>query len=234
MVVSRALETSVASRFLRHGALCINSPDSKLIATNKYATLQQLADADIPVPRSFLSSTSDDIEQIVGQLSTPVVLKTLDGTRGVGVVRCDSLESARSTFDALQMSGQPFLVQKYISESKGQDVRVLVLGGRVLGAMRCFPRKGDFRSNIARGAQTEPITLPTAYEKLALRAAQTIGVDLAGVDLIESDDGPLVLEVNPVPGFEKIDSMCSIDAALAMVEYIEARHALSADPSGYR
>ncbi len=221
--VPRVLETAMAMPFLRGGSVCVNTPTAKLLATNKLGTIQELANRGLPVPATFLVWNSEELDRVLGQLGSPVILKTLDGTWGVGVMRCDSEASARSIFETLRTTGQPIMVQEYIEESRGEDVRVMVLGDRVLASMRRIPRKGEFRSNIGRGASAQHIELSQAQEALAVGAARAIGLDIAGVDLLDSARGPLVLEANPVPGLETLDRVCSVDSATEIAAYVEAR-----------
>lgn len=221
--VPRVLETAVASHFSQAGAYCLNAPDAKLRAVNKLVAGQILASAGVGVPKTMLAWRPSELESAIASFGTPLILKTFDGLGGVGVVRCDSVPSARSTFDALHATGSPFLVQEYIAESKGEDIRVLVLGDKVLGAVRCTPRDGDFRSNATRGSKATKEILSAEMEEIALKAAKTLGIELAGVDLVESERGPLVLEVNSVPGTERLDAVCGIDSSSEIIAFLESK-----------
>jgi len=221
--VPRTLETVVAIHFLNKGAYCLNSPISKFHAVNKLIAGQSLASAGIPIPRTALAWNPSELECAISVFGTPIVLKAFDGLGGVGMVRCDSVESARSTFDALHATGQPFLVQEYVAESHGQDIRALALGDKILGAMRCTPRADDFRSNATRGSQATKENLTTEMKELAFKASRALEIELAGVDILESAQGPLVLEVNSVPGTERIDAVCGIDSASEIGAFLESK-----------
>jgi len=221
--VPRILEATVASHFGNAGAYCLNSVDAKLRAVNKLTSGQLLANAGVAVPKTALAWSPSALESIISSFDTPLILKTFDGLGGVGVVRCDSVQSARSTFDALHATGQPFLLQEYISESKGEDIRALVLGEKVLGAVRCTPREDDFRSNATRGSKATKEVLSAQIEELAVKAAKVLGMELAGVDIVESDRGPMVLEVNSVPGTERVDAVCGIDSSNEIIAFLESK-----------
>jgi ribosomal protein S6--L-glutamate ligase len=221
--VPRTLEAAVANHFLHGGAFCLNSPTAKRNAVNKLMAGQLLAHAGIPVPRTVLAWNPTELDTAIAMLGTPILLKAFDGLGGIGVVRCDSVQSARSTFDALHSTGQPFLIQEYIAESQGEDIRVLVLGDKILGALRCTPRADDFRSNATRGSGARKEELTAEIEEMSLRASKALGIELGGVDIVESARGPLVLEVNSVPGTERIDAVCRIDSASEIVSFLEAK-----------
>lgn len=222
-LVPRVVETSMAAVAMSSGALCFNSPESKTLATNKLATALRLASAGIPTPVTIVCWSADTFERALAEIGTPIILKMVDGTRGSGVVRCDTAESARSTFDILRTTGQPFLIQQYVGEPDARQIRVLVVGNRVLGAHCSIPKEGEFRANLAKGASVQRHDLLVESEQAALAASASIGLDISGVDLIETSGGPQVLEVNSVPGLEMIDRICSIDATAAIVDLVEQR-----------
>jgi ribosomal protein S6--L-glutamate ligase len=223
-LVPRIIEAAMAAPLVNAGALCFNAPASKRVATNKLATAIALASAGIPTPRTALTWSADAFPDVVAMLGEPLIIKMTDGTSGIGVVRSESAQSARSMFDVLRSHGQPFLMQSYIDDAEARHLRVLVVGGRAIGALHNTPPAGEFRANMRRGAAATAIALSPECERLALAAANTIGLDIAGVDIIDSPAGPHVLEVNSVPGFRAIDEQCGIDASLAVVEFIEQRH----------
>jgi ribosomal protein S6--L-glutamate ligase len=191
-------------------------------ARDKLLALQVLSRSGIVVPRTVLARSPGQLEQaleIVG--GPPVVLKLLRGTQGVGVILAETRSAAASTLDALWGLAQDVLVQEYVSESAGRDVRALVVGGRVVAAMRRRARSGEWRSNIHRGGAGTRIDLEPDYVRAATSAARAIGLDVAGVDMLEGPDGPLVAEVNASPGFEGLERVCGVDAAGAILDHAE-------------
>jgi ribosomal protein S6--L-glutamate ligase len=156
------------------------------------------------------------VEEVGG---LPAIVKLIRGTQGVGVMIAQSeaeLQGLLNTFSALD---QDIVLQEFVAESKGRDIRALVVGDRVVGAMRRQARKGEFRSNIHRGGRGRPVELEPAWAKVAVKAAQVIGLEVAGVDMLESRDGPKVMEINSSPGFEGLERATGIDVAGAIVEH---------------
>jgi ribosomal protein S6--L-glutamate ligase len=151
----------------------------------------------------------------------PVVIKLLEGTQGAGVVLAETIDIASAIVQALHSAKQNVLVQKFVAESRGRDVRALVVGDEVVAAMRRVAREGEFRSNVHLGASTEAVSLDAESAGMAVRAAQIMGLRVAGVDLLESDAGPQILEVNSSPGLEGIEGTSGVDVAGAIIEHIE-------------
>lgn len=202
---------------LVNGAAAIRRARDKLVA------LQVLAGRGIRVPRTVLARGPDQIEQalaIVG--GPPVVLKLLHGTQGVGVILAETRAAAASTLDTLWGLRQDVIVQEYVADSAGRDIRALVIGGRIVAAMRRQAPAGEWRSNIHRGGSGTRVDLDPAYADAAIAAAGAIGLDVAGVDLLEARDGPRVTEVNASPGFEGLEHVCGVDAAGAILDLAEA------------
>jgi ribosomal protein S6--L-glutamate ligase len=150
---------------------------------------------------------------------TPVIIKLLQGTQGVGVMIAHSAAEVESILSTMWNLGQEILLQEFVAESGGRDVRALVVGDRVVGAMRREAKTGEFRSNIHRGGEGTPIELPQAYAEAAVRAASVLGLGVAGVDLLEADAGPIVLEVNSSPGFEGLERATGVDIAGAIIAH---------------
>ena len=171
--------------------------------------------------RSFANSTGDvdDLIKMVG--GPPLVIKLIEGTQGVGVVLAKTKKGAASLIEAFMGVNANIIVQEFIKEAKGSDIRCLVVGDQVIAAMRRQGSPGEFRSNIHRGGTAMKLRLPLDYRRTALAAARVLGLRLAGVDMIESDDGPMVLEVNSSPGLEGIEKTTRIDVAAAVIEQIE-------------
>ncbi len=188
-------------------------------ARDRLSSLQALARAQVLIPDTVVvqspGEVADAMEAVGGP---PVVLKLLQGTQGVGVILADSAEGAESTLDALWSLGEAVLVQRFVAEARGRDLRVLVVGDRVVAAMRRIARKGDFRANIHRGGSCEEARLDAATIELAQAAQAAVGLRVVGVDLLETQDGPLVLEVNASPGFEGLEQATGKNIAAVMVE----------------
>lgn len=196
------------------GAWLINPPGPLSRARDKLRTLHRLAAAGIPVPDSAWPSRTSDLDALVASLGgPPVVIKTLRGTQGAGVCRADSIPSARSVIEAFFATRTPILVQRWIGESDGVDRRALVVGGRVVAAMERRARPDEFRANFHRGSECRAVDLSPEEVATALSAARVMGLHIAGVDLLRTGDGPLVLEVNASPGLVGIEGATGLDLA---------------------
>jgi len=150
----------------------------------------------------------------------PVVIKLLEGTQGIGVILAPQAKVAEAIIETLHSTNQNVLIQRFIAESRGRDIRALVVGDRVVAAMRRVASGDEFRSNVHRGGTVEPVELPAEYERVAVRSAQIMGLRVAGVDMLEGADGPLVMEVNSSPGLEGIETATKLDVAGAIIDYI--------------
>jgi ribosomal protein S6--L-glutamate ligase len=151
----------------------------------------------------------------------PVVVKLLQGTQGIGVVLAETEQAASSVIEAFHGLDENILIQKFIKESRGADIRALVVGGRVVAAMRRQAVAGEFRSNLHRGGTATAFKLPADYRRTALAAARALGLRAAGVDLIESAEGPMVMEVNSSPGLEGISKATGVDVAAEIIQHLE-------------
>ena len=151
----------------------------------------------------------------------PVVVKLVEGTQGIGVVLAESELAASSVVEAFHGLDKNMLIQKFIAEAKGADIRALVVGRKVIAAMKRQAEPGEFRSNLHRGGTATKFRLPAEYRKTALAAARVLGLRMAGVDMLESKEGPMVMEVNSSPGLEGIQKATSIDVAGAVIEHLE-------------
>jgi ribosomal protein S6--L-glutamate ligase len=195
-----------------NGATAIEGSRDKLRA------LQLLAAHGVDVPRTVLARGAGSVAPFVAQVGgLPAILKLIRGTQGVGVMIAHTMSEVESILSTLQDLGQEILLQEFVAESRGRDVRALVVGGRVVAAMRREARAGGFRSNLHRGGEGTPIELPEAFAQAAVRAAQVIGLEVAGVDLLEAKAGPKVMEVNSSPGFEGLEKATGVDIASAIV-----------------
>jgi ribosomal protein S6--L-glutamate ligase len=189
---------------------------------DKLRSLQILSRDGIGVPvTAFANHTSatDDILNMVG--GAPVVIKLLEGTQGIGVVLGETRKSAKSVIEAFHGVDINIIIQEFIKEAEGRDIRAFVIGGRIVATMERAGPKGDFRSNLHRGGSATQVTLTRAEKSTALKAAKSMGLNLAGVDLLRSKRGPVVMEVNSSPGLEGIENTTGVDVATAMITFME-------------
>lgn len=188
---------------------------------DKLRAIQILSRHDIDIPATtFVRDRADVLPAIERVGGAPVVIKLLEGTQGIGVILAPDSKVAEAVIETLQSARQNVLIQRFISESRGRDIRALVVGDRVVASMRRRATGDEFRSNVHRGATTEALTLDEEYERVAVRAAQIMGLRIAGVDMLEGAEGPLVLEVNSSPGLEGIETATGLDVAGAIIDYI--------------
>lgn len=193
-----------------------------LKARDKLHSLQLLALQGVPVPSSIFADGEADIAWIADQVGGfPCIVKPLESTHGMGVRLVESVEALKRHLHGAFPFDQPLLVQEFIAESRGEDVRVFIVDGEVVGCMRRVARVGEFRSNLHQGGMGYPAELTPAIEAVALQAARTLGLGVAGVDLLESARGPLVLEVNASPGLEGIEGVTGVDIAGHIIAYLE-------------
>lgn len=212
---------AVLRQFEMMGVFAANESQAVARSRDKLRTLQLFSRRDIGIPPTAFARRREDLRDAVKRVGgTPVILKLLEGTQGVGVILAESLSSAESVLDAMHSLKQNILIQAFIKESAGQDVRAIVVGDRVVAAMRRKAPEGEFRSNVHRGGSTEAVELEPEYEKTALEAAHALGLNIAGVDLIPSNDGPMVLEVNSSPGLKGVEAATGIDVAGAMIDFV--------------
>ncbi len=219
-----AYGTAVLRQFASTGAYCLNSANGILASRDKLLAHQLLSDAQIGMPlTAFASSPKDTKELIALAGGAPVVVKLLQSTQGRGVVLAETRKAAESLIDAFRGLDADFLVQQFIAEAGGADVRCFVIGSRVVGAMRRKAADGDFRSNLHRGGTSERVKLSKVERDTARRAAKVLGLKVAGVDILQSDSGPKVLEVNSSPGLQGIEATTGNDVADRIFEYLESK-----------
>jgi ribosomal protein S6--L-glutamate ligase len=188
---------------------------------DKLRSIQVLAKHDIGIPgTTFVRDRRDVLPAIERVGGAPVVIKLLEGTQGIGVILAPDNKVAEAVIETLQSAKQNVLVQRFISESRGRDIRAFVIGDRVVGAMRRTAQGDEFRSNVHRGGTVEKVELSEEYAETAVRAAQIMGLRVAGVDMLEGNDGPQVMEVNSSPGLEGIERATDLDIAGAVVDYV--------------
>jgi ribosomal protein S6--L-glutamate ligase len=213
---------AVVRQFEIMGVYCLNESQAIARSRDKLRCLQLLSRHDIGLPPTVYTRQADHLPGCMARLDgPPVVVKLLEGTQGIGVILAESTAAAASVIEAFHGLEQNILIQKFIKESKGSDIRALVVGRKVVAAMRRQAVAGEFRSNIHRGGTAKKVRLPAEYRKTALAAARVLGLRVAGVDMIESREGPMVMEVNSSPGLEGIEKTTGIDVAEAIIEHIE-------------
>lgn len=191
---------------------------------DKLRSLQILSRAGLDLPKTAFTNFFKSSSKILDQIGpAPYVIKLLEGTQGVGVVLAENRSGAESVLEAFQGLQARVIVQEFIEEAKGADIRVFVVDGQVIGAMKRQAKEGEFRSNLHRGGSAEIIQLSEDEEKAALKAARVLKLGIAGVDLLQSKSGPMIMEVNSSPGLEGIEASTGKDIARAIIRYVEDR-----------
>jgi ribosomal protein S6--L-glutamate ligase len=203
---------------------CANTAHGIANSRDKLRSLQILSRHHVGIPRTtFVRDKKDVLPAIERVGGAPVIIKLIEGTQGIGVLLAESVKQAESIIELLQSQKQNVLIQKFVAESKGKDVRAFVVGDQVVAAMRRVAQGQEFRSNVHRGGVAEPIELDEQYSETAVRCAQILGLRVAGVDMLEGKDGPQVMEVNSSPGLEGIETCTELDIAGAVIDYIAAQ-----------
>ena len=189
---------------------------------DKLRSLQLMARAGVGLPKTIFTNYTKDVNHVIKAVGgAPLILKLLEGTQGLGVVLAETKNAATSVLEAFNGLKARVIAQEFIKESGGADIRAFVVDGKVVGAMKRQGKEGEFRSNLHRGGSAEIIQLNDEEENTALNAAKAMGLGVAGVDMLQSDKGPLVLEVNSSPGLEGIEAATKKDIAKDIIKYIE-------------
>ncbi len=216
--------TAVVRQFEQMGVFTASSSLGISNSRDKLRSLQMLSRHNLGIPQTTFVRDKHDILPAIERVGgAPVIIKLLEGTQGVGVILAESSKIAEAIIETLHSTKQNVLVQKFVAESKGRDVRAIVIGDQVVAAMRRVAQGQEFRSNVHRGGRTEVVELDEVYRETAVRAAQIMGLRFAGVDMLESSSGPQVMEVNSSPGLEGIESATGLDIAGTLIQYIEAQ-----------
>jgi len=213
---------AVIRQFEIMGVYCLTESVSLGRSRDKLRSLQLLSRKEIGMPTTGFAHLLDDtmgLIELVG--GAPLVVKLLEGSQGRGVVLAETVSAAESVIDAFRVLNANFLVQEFIQEAGGSDIRCFVIGNKVFAAMQRTGPSGEFRSNLHRGGSSELIKLSPKERKTAVNAAKTLGLRVSGVDILRSDRGPLVMEVNSSPGLEGIEVTTGKDVASAIIEYVE-------------
>lgn len=214
--------TAVVRQVEQMGIFSANSSNGIMSSRDKLRCMQILSRHDIGIPETtFVRDRRDVLPAIERVGGAPVVIKLLEGTQGVGVILAENNKVAEAIIETLHSAKQNVLVQKFVAESRGRDVRAFVVGDRVVAAMRRVAQGQEFRSNVHRGGKAEPVILDPEFERTAVRSAQIMGLKIAGVDMLEGSDGPKVMELNSSPGLEGIENATGLDVAGSVMDYIK-------------
>lgn len=213
--------TSIVRQFEMQGAFTTASSIAIVRSRDKLRSTQLLARAGIGIPKTVFARETADLDDVIAEAGgAPLIIKVASGTHGSGVVLAETKKAAEAVMQAFYVEGVNFLVQEFISESAGTDIRALVVGGRVVASMKRQSLDDDFRSNVHKGGEGSKINLTEEERKMAQKAAKTMGLSICGVDMVRSDRGPLVLEVNSSPGFA-IEKIAGRNVAVRIIKYIE-------------
>lgn len=228
-----AIIPRIGTKVTRHGAAIVKQFEMSGVfsiarslaitrARNKVRTLQIMARKNIPIPETLFSINPDNIEAQIKILGgVPVIIKLQEGTQGLGVILAESEKSAKSIIDTFYKMDTSILIQKFIEEANGEDIRIFVVGNKVVAGMKRTSEPGEFRANVHRGGNTQMIE-PTPKEKqIALNAVKYLGIGVAGVDLLRSKKGPLLIEVNASPGLQGIEEATGVNIAKEIILFVE-------------
>lgn len=228
---------AVVTHFDMMGVPVVNAAQSISRSRDKLRCLQYLSRAGLDIPRTVMAHDRSNVRKLVEEVGgLPVIIKLIRGTQGVGVMIAHTLPEVQTIVDTFWDLGQEIVLQEFVAESKGKDVRALVVGDRVVGAMRRQAKKeGEFRSNIHRGGEGQPIQLLPSYIDAAVKAANIIGLGIAGVDMLEGHEGPRLMEINSSPGFEGLEAATRQDIAGEIIDYaLEFAESKRADKRTHR
>ncbi|MBK7869557.1 MAG: RimK family alpha-L-glutamate ligase [Saprospiraceae bacterium] len=215
---------AVIGQFEAMGIFTSTRADALLQARDKLRSLQRLTSFGIASPKTLFIGQEQNLADVIDQVGGfPVVIKLLESTHGVGVLLAHNMLQASSIVEAFQKTGQRVIVQEFISEAEGADIRVLVVNGEVIAAMKRQAKDGEFRSNLHRGASATPVLLTEQEEEVSRKVARVMGLDVAGIDLLRSYRGPLVMEVNASPGLEGIETTTGKDVAGGIIHLVESK-----------
>ena len=214
--------TAVVRQFEMMRVFTTTESQALVRSRDKLRSLQVLSRAGLGLPKTVFTNYSKNVNQIIDQAGgAPVIIKLLEGTQGIGVILADTRKAAESVIEAFNNLQARVIVQEFIKEAGGADIRAFVVDGQVVGAMKRQAKDGEFRSNLHRGGTASVIKLTDEEETAALKAARAMGLGIAGVDMLQSSRGPLILEVNSSPGLEGIETATGKDIANAIIKYIE-------------
>jgi len=214
--------TAVVRQFEMMGVFSTTDSEALVRSRDKLRSLQILSRSRLGLPKTVFTNYSNEVEGIIKQVGgTPLVIKLLEGTQGLGVVLAETKNAAKSVIEAFNGLHARVIIQEFIKEAKGEDIRAFVVDNHVVGAMKRKGKEGEFRSNLHRGGTAEVIELTDEEEIAAIKAAKAMGLGVAGVDMLQSSRGPLILEVNSSPGLEGIEKATEKNIARSIIKYIE-------------
>ncbi len=213
---------AVVRQFDMMGIPVLNNAIAVARSRDKLRAMQLLTKKDIDVPKTVCARTPDSVDAALEFIGgTPAIVKLQQGAQGIGTMIAETPQAVTSLLETLWAMGQDIILQEYIAESKGRDYRAIVVGGRVIAAMRRQAKKGEFRSNLHRGGLGVRVELPKLYRYAAVSAVRVMGLEIAGVDMLEGRDGPKILEINSSPGLEGIERTSGVDVAGAVISHAE-------------
>ena len=214
--------SAIVRQFEVMGRFSANSSIAIVRSRDKLRSLQILSRHHIGIPKTIFANHPKAIDKLISELGgTPVVIKLLEGTQGIGVVLAETKKAAKSVIEAFHGLNADMLVQEFIAEAGGADIRAFVVDGKVIAAMKRQGAEGEFRSNLHRGGTSSVVKLSRAEKKAAVEAAKAMGLSVAGVDMLQSSRGPLILEVNSSPGLEGIEKATGLDVADHVIQFLE-------------
>lgn len=214
--------TAIVRQFEMMGAYAVNGSLAITRSRDKLRSLQILSKHNVDMPKTIFASNVSDVSDVIAQIGgTPLIVKVLEGTQGKGVVLVETKKAAKSVLEAFYGLNVNFLVQEFIAEASGADIRAFVVGDEVVASMKRQGQENDFRSNLHSGGEAKAYKLTKAEKKLALSAVKAMGLVVAGVDMLQSNRGPLIMEVNSSPGLEGIEKATKIDVAGKIMDFVE-------------
>ncbi|MGO1520951.1 MAG: 30S ribosomal protein S6--L-glutamate ligase [Sphingobacterium sp.] len=217
--------SAIVRQFEVMGVISANPSQAITRSRDKLRCMQILSGAGLGLPITGFARTASDVDDLINMVGgAPLVIKLLEGTQGIGVVLAETKKAASSVIEAFYGLGNNILIQEYIKEAKGTDIRAFVVDGKVVGAMKRTAKEGEFRSNLHRGGSAEIVKLTKTEKETAIAATRAMGLTVAGVDMLPSARGPLILEVNSSPGLEGIEAATGKDIACEIIKYLERQH----------
>ncbi len=214
--------TAVVRQFEMMGVMTTVGSQALVLSRDKLQSLQILTKAKLGLPKTIFTNYSKNVDEVINHVGgAPLIIKLLEGTQGLGVVLAETKNAAKSVIEAFNGLQARVIVQEFVKEAKGADIRAFVVDGHVVGAMKRQGKEGEFRSNLHQGGKATVIELSDEEEIAAIKAAKALGLGVAGVDMLQSERGPLILEVNSSPGLEGIEKATKKDIAKTIIRYIE-------------
>lgn len=214
--------TAVVRQFEMMSCFTTTASEALVMSRDKLRSLQVLSKSKLGMPKTIFTNYSRDVAEVIDHVGgAPLIIKLLEGTQGLGVVLAETPNAAESVIEAFNGLEARVIIQEFIKEAKGADIRAFVVDGQIVGAMKRQAKKGEFRSNLHRGGTAKIIKLSNEEENTAIKAAKAMGLGVAGVDMLQSERGPLILEVNSSPGLEGIERATGKDIAKTIIRFVE-------------